>query len=111
EMIEHISNKKLLLMASNMEGLPMSIAESLSVGVPVISTDTGDIARAVQDDYNGYLVPVNFKSEDYASRIQIVLENYDEFAKNALQSSEIFKAENVAKKLISDIKMVLGHRE
>lgn len=104
--IEEISKKRILLMASSQEGLPMAIAESLSVGVPVISTDTGDISRVIKDGYNGFLLPIDFDLNTYVAKIKEVLNNYQGFAANALKSSEIFKAESIAKGLINDIQKV-----
>jgi glycosyltransferase involved in cell wall biosynthesis len=45
----------LSLMSSN-EGLPLSIIESLSIGLPVIATQVGGIPEAIKDDTNGLLV-------------------------------------------------------
>jgi glycosyltransferase involved in cell wall biosynthesis len=107
ELIEIVSGKRILLMASSQEGLPMAIAESLSVGVPVISTNTGDISRVIKNDFNGFLLPIEFDLKSYVDKIKNILSNYEFFASNASKSSEIFKAENVANKLINDIKNVI----
>ena len=107
-LIEAVSTKKILCMASSQEGLPMAIAEALSVGLPVISTDTGDISRAIKNNYNGFLVPVEFDFEEYVTKIKTVLNDYKSFSINALASSEIFSAKNVASSLISDIKKITG---
>lgn len=106
DLIEFVSYRKILLMASSIEGLPMAIAESLSVGVPVVTTNPGDISRVIKDNYNGFLLPVEFDPNRYADRIQQILRNYEIFAKNALLSSEIFKAKNVAEGLIETLKLV-----
>jgi glycosyltransferase involved in cell wall biosynthesis len=108
QLIELVSHKKMLLMASSQEGLPMAIAESLSVGIPVISTDTGDISRVIKNNYNGFLLPIEFDQNIYAEKITTVLKNYAFYAENALESAEIFKAENVAKNLIYDIQTALN---
>jgi len=102
-LLEADSTKKILLMASSQEGLPMAIAEALSLGVPVIATDTGDISRVLKSDYNGFLLPVDFQLQDYRNAITSILSEYPRFAANALASAEIFKAESVARSLISDI--------
>jgi glycosyltransferase involved in cell wall biosynthesis len=107
QLIEFVSNRRLLLMASSQEGLPMAIAESLSVGIPVISTDTGDISRAIQDNYNGFLLPIEFNTGDYINKIQYILDNYELFSANALVSADIFKAETVSKKLMDEIKSLV----
>lgn len=110
QLIDIVSSKKILLMASSQEGLPMAIAESLSVGVPVISTDTGDIPRAIKDNFNGFLLPIEFDEYIYIDKIKTILNNYVSFASNALKSSGIFKAENISKSLIESIHRVIQDR-
>lgn len=53
---ELLLKSQLLILPSYNEGLPMAILEAMSYGLPVISTDVGDIASAVYDGENGYLV-------------------------------------------------------
>ncbi len=107
-LIETDSTKKILLMASSQEGFPMAIAEALSLGVPVISTDTGDISRFLKSDENGFLLPIEFSDEQYIRAIEIILRNYERFSRNALTSSAVFKAERVARSLISDMHNVIS---
>lgn len=38
------------------EGVPVSLMEAMSAGIPVISTRTGGIPELISDDYNGLLV-------------------------------------------------------
>jgi glycosyltransferase involved in cell wall biosynthesis len=103
EMVETDSTKRIMTMASSQEGMPMAIAESLSVGVPVISTDTGDIARIIKSNENGFLLPLTFSDEEYIQCIQTILNDYERFSKGALASAEIFRSEKIAAGLISDI--------
>lgn len=46
----------LFILPSYNEGLPMSILEALSYGIPVISTKVGSIDEAISDGINGYLI-------------------------------------------------------
>jgi len=102
-LLETGSTKKMLLMASSQEGLPMAIAEALSLGVPVIATDTGDISRVLKSDYNGFLLPVDFEFRDYIDAITRILSDYPRFAANSLASAEMFNAESIARSLIGDL--------
>lgn len=43
---------------STMAGFPTKVVESLSLGVPVITTDTSDLAEYIQHGKNGFLVHV-----------------------------------------------------
>lgn len=110
EMVETDSTKKILTMASTQEGMPMAIAEALSVGIPVISTDTGDIARIIRSNENGFLLPLSFVDEEYIRCISEILNDYDRFSKNALVSAEIFRSEKVAAALIHDINSIIKKR-
>ncbi len=110
DVIEAVSSKKIHLMASSQEGFPMAIAEALSASVPVIATDTGDIARFLKSDYNGFLLPVAFSDEEYIMSIEKILNDYERFSKNAFASSSVFKADLVAKGLADDINKALAKK-
>ena len=103
ELIKTDSSKKILIMASSYEGLPTAIAEALSVGVPVISTNPGDIALVLKNDHNGYIFPLDFKDEDYVKAILAVLNDYDRFAEAALESSKVFDGRKITEEVIDDI--------
>lgn len=109
ELVEADSARKILLMASSQEGFPMAIAEAFSTGVPVISTDTGDIKSFLKSDYNGFLLPIEFEEAVYVDCIKKILSDYDRFAANALESAKVFKAANVAASVIGDINKVIGN--
>lgn len=56
EVFEYLRNSDLFVLNSLYEGLPHIVLEAMSVGVPVIATDTGGTGELVQDRYNGLLV-------------------------------------------------------
>lgn len=66
------------------EGLPVSILEAMSYGIPVISTKVGDIADAVKENKNGYLInPGDINS--LADRIEKIMDKprWEMMASNA----------------------------
>lgn len=107
ELITEDSKRKILLMASEKEGLPNVIAEAFSVGVPVVSTAAGDIARVLKNGYNGYILPLTFTDEEYIDAIKKTLDDYERLSSNALETATVFRAENVAAGLINDINNIL----
>jgi glycosyltransferase involved in cell wall biosynthesis len=47
----------LFVLASAFEGLPVSIMEAMSAGLPVVATAVGGVPEAVEDGVTGLLVP------------------------------------------------------
>lgn len=45
--------------ASDTEGIPVSIMEAMSYGIPSIATNVGGVKELVRDGYNGYLIDRN----------------------------------------------------
>lgn len=57
-----------LVMSSVSEGLPMSLLQAMSLGVPAITTDVGGMAEVLRLSQNGLLAPVG-DPEAYAKAI------------------------------------------
>jgi glycosyltransferase involved in cell wall biosynthesis len=62
----------LFLNVSASEGLPVSIMEALSFGIPVIATDVGGTSELVNEN-NGQLIPANFDINELAYSIECML--------------------------------------
>ena len=58
---------------SESEGLPVSIMEAISFGIPVIATDVGGTTDAVLHGKNGWLLPIDFSDEEFASKIESMM--------------------------------------
>lgn len=54
---------------STSEGLPVSIMEAFSFGVPVIATDVGGTSEIVHDGENGYPMKSNFDSDELRDKL------------------------------------------
>lgn len=77
----HIDNQMLLeeyrqhpyhlfLNVSSSEGVPVSIMEAMSFGIPCIATNVGGTCEVVTDQYNGILIDENFNVETLAVYIK-----------------------------------------
>lgn len=108
EMQAFDAKRKVLLMASTYEGMPTTIAECMTVGVPVVSTDVGDIGSVVKNDTNGFLLPAEFRDGDYIKAVCDILQDYDRFASEALKTSTMFDAQKVTQGIIEDIQQLIG---
>lgn len=76
----HIENAKLMeyyrenrvdlfINTSKHEGLPVSIMEAMSFGIPIIATDVGSTRETIEEGKNGYLLPEDFADKDFAELI------------------------------------------
>ena len=55
-----------LINTSSTEGLPMTMMEVMSMGIPVIGTDVGGVKEIITNGFNGYLLDANFSPSDLA---------------------------------------------
>ena len=58
-----------LLVTSETEAHPLPVYEALSCGVPVVTTDVGDVREVITDGENGYILPVDSPAEKFAKCI------------------------------------------
>jgi glycosyltransferase involved in cell wall biosynthesis len=64
----------LMIHLSELEGIPVSIMECMSFGIPVIACDTGGISEIVDNDC-GWLLPVNFEIERVSNLLDEIVQN------------------------------------
>lgn len=57
---------------SESEGIPVSIMEAMSFGIPTIATNVGGVNEIVIDGYNGYLLSKDFSNNELALKIKEV---------------------------------------
>jgi glycosyltransferase involved in cell wall biosynthesis len=48
---------ELFVLSSAYEGMPIAVLEALTSGLPVVSTDVGEVGTIVRDGVNGYISP------------------------------------------------------
>ena len=63
----------LFISVSETEGLPVSMMEAISFGIPILATNVGGCSEIVTPQ-TGFLVPVNFKKEEVAD---IIINEYN----------------------------------
>ena len=74
------------LNVSESEGIPVSIMEAESYGIPIIATNVGGTAEIVHDKKNGVLLKSNFMINELLDAIDEVIENADQYRDEALRT-------------------------
>ncbi|MFN8436183.1 MAG: glycosyltransferase family 4 protein [Cytophagales bacterium] len=109
--LELLNTHDIYVLPSYNEGLPLSILEAMSFGMPVISTNVGGIPEVVKTNRNGVLIhPGN--TGEIALAIQMYLDDMHLIKTHGEQSLNIvepFYSQNVIKKLNSIYKDILNH--
>lgn len=63
-----------LLLASNYEGMPRCVLEALGSGLPVVSTNVGEVKNIVKNNYSGEIID-SFSPKDISKSLKKVLNN------------------------------------
>ncbi|MCQ2548446.1 MAG: glycosyltransferase family 4 protein [Lachnospiraceae bacterium] len=88
EVKEQLINQDILIMNSTIEGIPMTILEALSFGIPVVTTDVGGIGTVVRFGVDSE------KTDGTAESIRVAVETiateYERYAKEAYKQSQKF---------------------
>ena len=71
---------KAFINASETEGVPVSIMEAMSFGIPAIATDVGGVGELVQNEVNGILVPANSSDALLSGMMRILSMSDTEYA-------------------------------
>lgn len=83
-------NIDILLLMSISEGLPMSIIEAQSLGIPVITTDVGGIPEIITHESNGLIVKRDVT--DLTNAIDRLIDNKDLRQLMSIRSMENFQS-------------------
>ena len=109
---EILKDFSIFVMTSLYEGLPMSILEAMSVGLPIVSYDCPYGPRnLITDGETGYLVPLN-NENILAQRINELIENQDlrkRYGENAFLHSKNYSIEQISSKWVNLFENLLNN--
>lgn len=96
---KYLPNMDLLILPSQMEGLPMSLIEAQAYGIPILATEVGGIPEILKDGYNGYFIKRN--GDDIADKITKCSDigNYIKLSQN---SKNLYMQNFTAEKMFSN---------
>ncbi|MDR2562952.1 MAG: glycosyltransferase, partial [Prevotellaceae bacterium] len=101
--LAYYKQASVFMMTSAAEGWPMTLMESIQMGVvPVVFDSFGSLHDIVTDGENGLIVPEKHISEYVAALSKLMSNNElrQKMAMNAVESSKRFTVENVTKQWI-----------
>jgi len=92
-----------LVLTSNYEGMPRCCLEALGSGLPVVSTDVGEVRRVIRKDFSGEIVE-NSSPTTIARALNKVVRNPHKYKKeNCLSSISEYTPRNVLKEVFAQI--------
>ena len=105
-------NVNLFINVSTSEGLPVSIMEAASFGIPIIATDVGGTNEIVCDGANGFLLDENFSLNELVCLIQRFIDMDErDYARFCYCSREIYEQQFSAEKNYTEFCQLLINGE
>lgn len=96
---EWYNKAKFSILTSEREGFPYSVVESLKCGVPVITSNCGDVQDLIEDGYNGIIIKRYEDYKSFADKIINILDEekrLEEYSFNSVESVKDINNENIA---------------
>lgn len=84
----------LFVNVSESEGLPVSIMEAISMGIPCLATDVGGTHEIIVDGVSGKLIPRDISPECLSKEIDKMINNIDKISGMRTVWEERFQADN-----------------
>lgn len=100
---KYYQSADIFVLPSYGEGLPLSVLEAMSCGIPVIASNVGGIPEVVKEGENGFIIPQ--KNEEILNeKLMVLIKDINlrkKFAENALKTiKQSFNVNNKTQKLI-----------
>lgn len=98
---DELKKAHVFILISHSEGLPLSLLEAMSVGLPVIASDVGGINEAIINNYNGLLIPSVSKHQicDILGKVLTKSDLYSMSKNSRLLYEKSFTHDQMIKKL------------
>jgi glycosyltransferase involved in cell wall biosynthesis len=74
DVVNYLKQADICILISHSEGLPLSILEAMSIGLPIIGSNVGGICKQVKQGYNGFLVERK-DVEDLTEKVKLLMNN------------------------------------
>lgn len=95
-----------LALCSLREGMPTVVLEAMACGLPVVSTDVGDVSKVVKNDLTGYIIQSRDEKE-VSDALKKVLTKQNGFSQNCINTAKEYSKEKVAESILKVYNEVL----
>ena len=85
----YINKSDCMILSSDYEGLPLSVAECMAYGLPVVATKAGGVVELVADSENGYLSNIGEIQSLADNIIKMAELDSEQVAKMSAKSKEL----------------------
>src|SRR3989338_6351073 len=100
----------LLLLTSNFEGMPRCVLEALGCGLPVVTTDVGEVRRVVKNGWSGEVVE-SFDPAEISKALEKVLKNQLIYTKeNCISCTADYNPQKVLAPVYEKIRQLYAER-
>ena len=101
EVKEQLKYQDILIMNSTIEGIPMTILEALSYGIPVVTTDVGGIGTVL--NYGKDSEKTDGTAASINKAVGLITKDYESYSKAAFEQSKRFDYRIVNKKIMKQL--------
>ena len=104
--IEIYNLTNIAVLTSHMEGRSVFLMEALSCGLPIVATRIPSNEEIVQNDVNGYLVPL-YSPEEIINKLNLITENFEKYTNMSLNSRKICEKKFDEKLILEKFKKII----
>ncbi|UCG70802.1 MAG: glycosyltransferase family 4 protein [Thermoplasmata archaeon] len=90
-----------LALCSLYEGMPTVVLEALACGVPVVSTDVGDVKKVVKDDITGQLIKDRSPDSIKNAILNVMRDGRESYNDNCIAVARQYSWEKVSEKIVA----------
>nr|WP_263324735.1 glycosyltransferase family 4 protein [Neobacillus sp. Marseille-Q6967] len=104
--IELVSQSDVLILPSDTEGMPLTIIEAMSAGVPAIATNVGGVPELIVDGKTGFLIPPG-SDKALIEKLTYFLENRQECKRMGEQARTRYQSFFTKERFIKGVEGVI----